>query len=188
MKKFSILFFLITTALFFSNPVLSQTTGRNVNKVTYVTGSFNENTPGNWLEHAPNNGRYKFVETNRDDWSVYMFDKSRDISIQLDLYKKKIYIYWERPGRRVLYDITGATSKSAITKSTALPKGYKKCASENGTTFFKNKVDIAYGANGKFVYRKGVEGSVKFDNATFGDPIPGVVKAGYFRRIPKKKN
>jgi len=185
MKKVSILLLVITAAFFFSNPILSQTNGRNVNKVTHASGSFNENTPGKWLEMAPNNGRYKFEETNRDDWSVYLFDKSRDISIQLDLHDKKIYIYWERPGRRVLYNITGATSKSKGVKVTALPKGYKKCADENGTTFFKNEVNVAYGANGKFVYRKAVKGSVKFDNATFGDPIPGVVKAGYYKRIPK---
>lgn len=185
MKKFSILLLLTTTILFLSNPVSSQTNGRNVNKVSHGSGSFNENSAGKWLEYAPDNGRYKFEETNRDDWSVYLYDQSRDISIQLDLHDKKIYIYWERPGRRVLYNITSSSSKSALTNTTAPPKGYKKIADEGGTIYFKNPVDVAYGANGIFVYKKGVKGSVKFTNATFGDPTPGVSKKGYVRRIPK---
>jgi len=186
MKKFTIAFLVLTGTLMFSNPMLSQTNGRNVNKVNYAKGSFTENTAGKWIENATNGERFTFAETNRDDWSVYLYDKSRDISIQLDLYKKKIIIYWDRSERRDLYSITSASSKSALTKSTKLPKGYRKCAKENGTMYFKTKVDLAYGANGKFVYKKGVKGSVTFDNATFGDPIPGVVKDGYFKSIPKK--
>ncbi|MEM7087196.1 MAG: hypothetical protein AAF489_13495 [Bacteroidota bacterium] len=187
MKNFTMLFLICIATAFFSNHILGQTNGRNVNQVYYDGGRFAENTSGQWIEYAANNNQFKFSETGRDDWSVYMYDASRDISIQLDLYLNKIFIYWDRPERSALYDITKASSKNERMKITKLSKEYKKCASENGIVFFQNKVDVAYGANGKYVFRKGVKGSVKFNNATFGDPIPGVVKSGYFKRIPKKK-
>ena len=50
-----------------------------------------------WVEDGPAGGvaRFNFVETNRDDWSVYLEDASRAVSIQLDLHKKKV-MYRER--------------------------------------------------------------------------------------------
>ena len=36
---------------------------------------------------------------------------------------------------------------------------------------------VYYGANGKFNARGGATGNVACNNATFGDPIPGTVKA-----------
>jgi hypothetical protein len=42
-------------------------------------------------------------------------------------------------------------------------------------------VDVAYGANGSYNYRTNVTGTITFNNATFGDPIVGVAKAGYFK-------
>jgi len=42
-------------------------------------------------------------------------------------------------------------------------------------------VDVAYGANGKFKFKSGVTGKITFDDATFGDPIKGVRKSGFYR-------
>lgn len=61
------------------------------------------------------------------------------------------------------------------------PSGYTRCAGEGGSCEFASPTDIAYGANGAWVYRSGVTGRITFDNRTFGDPAPGVLKAGYFR-------
>jgi hypothetical protein len=61
------------------------------------------------------------------------------------------------------------------------PSGYIWCANEGGTVNFGQTVDVAYGANGSYYYRYGVTGDVTFDNNNFGDPIPGVVKNGYYR-------
>jgi len=65
--------------------------------------------------------------------------------------------------------------------SSSGPAGYTKCAGENGTYTFGQTVDVAYGANGSFKYKTGVSGTITFNNATFGDPIVGVVKAGYYK-------
>jgi len=66
--------------------------------------------------------------------------------------------------------------------STAGPAGYTWCAGENGAYTFGQSVDLAYGANGAFAYKTGVAaGTITFNNATFGDPISGVAKAGYYK-------
>jgi len=61
------------------------------------------------------------------------------------------------------------------------PAGYTWCASENGSYTFSQTVDVAYGANGAFNYKSAVSGTITFNNATFGDPIVGVVKAGFYK-------
>ena len=58
---------------------------------------------------------------------------------------------------------------------------YTQGAAEGQSYSFSSPTDIAYGANGKYVFRSAVTGTITFNNATFGDPIPGVAKAGYFR-------
>jgi hypothetical protein len=61
------------------------------------------------------------------------------------------------------------------------PDGYRAVATENESVTFDAPTDVAYGGNGKFVYRSGVVGTVRFDNATFGDPIYGTIKQGYVK-------
>ncbi len=66
--------------------------------------------------------------------------------------------------------------------NSTLPPGYVKVCDENQTyNFGANVVDVAYGANGNFFFQTDVTGSVAFNNARFGDPLVGTVKAGYFR-------
>ena len=65
---------------------------------------------------------------------------------------------------------------------TALQPGFSQVVTENASYNFGTQVvDVAYGASGKFYYRYGVTGSITFDNATFGDPLVGTTKAGYYR-------
>lgn len=62
-----------------------------------------------------------------------------------------------------------------------LPVGYILAASENASAYFPTPVDVAYGANGSYFYRASVSGNVMFDNGSFGDPIVGTSKFGYFK-------
>lgn len=66
------------------------------------------------------------------------------------------------------------------------PSGYALCASEGQRCNFSGSKDVAYGANGQFVYRSGITGGVDCNNAVFGDPISGVAKACYTRDQPPK--
>ncbi|WP_144394582.1 M6 family metalloprotease domain-containing protein [Pleionea sediminis] len=61
------------------------------------------------------------------------------------------------------------------------PEGYTKCTDEGGFCVFNRSVDVAYGAKGKFNFKYGINGTVHFNNTNFGDPIPGVFKAGYYK-------
>lgn len=65
------------------------------------------------------------------------------------------------------------------------PDGFQSVASEGTTRNFTEPAMVAYGANGKFVYKSGVIGSVTFNNATFGDPAPNVPKSGYSKAYQK---
>lgn len=64
-----------------------------------------------------------------------------------------------------------------------LPVGYIRSVGEGNTAFFSTPVDVAYGANGFFYYMDDVSGPILFDNQTFGDPIVGSYKYGYFKPI-----
>lgn len=63
------------------------------------------------------------------------------------------------------------------------PPGYTLCAVEGESFTLPAVCHVAYGAQGKFNYLYGQTGTITFDNATFGDPIGGVVKSGYFKIV-----
>lgn len=64
-----------------------------------------------------------------------------------------------------------------------LPVGYIQSVGENNSAFFPTPVDVAYGARGFFYYKENVSGTIRFDNQTFGDPIVGTYKYGYFKPL-----
>lgn len=63
------------------------------------------------------------------------------------------------------------------------PPGYTYCADEGESFTLPAVCHVAYGANGKFNYLYGQSGTITFNNATFGDPIGGVVKSGYYKIV-----
>ncbi len=117
--------FFFSIAIFFSaisvnfacgDYALDDVTGRNVTFIKFANaqgkflGTFIMRG-GNkqWEEEGTKQGvaRFKFVETHRDDWSVYLHDASRGVNVQLDLHTRKV-MYSDRrnPKRRPLYTIT----------------------------------------------------------------------------------
>lgn len=91
-------------------------TGRNVtfvkfgNSKTSFLGTFIQRGGAKkWEEEGTRQGvaRFKYRETHRDDWSVYLIDDSRGVNIQLDLHTKKV-MYSDKKNRkpRSLYKIT----------------------------------------------------------------------------------
>jgi hypothetical protein len=61
--------------------------------------------------------------------------------------------------------------------STPTPQpGYTFCSWEDTQCSFSGTLQVIYGANGKFTAPKAFTGSVACNNATFGDPAPGVRK------------
>jgi len=87
-----------------------QVNGSNVSFVAFDRGSFRQH--GNrWMEYDINNRPiFTFEETNRDEWSVYLYDRSRNVRLQLDLHRRKVG--YGADGARIsdLYDIVSASA------------------------------------------------------------------------------
>jgi hypothetical protein len=60
----------------------------------------------------------------------------------------------------------------------ASPPAFSPCVAESGTCSYAGTRMIAYGAEGRFVYRR-LASPVKCDSTVFPDPIYGVPKACY---------
>jgi len=69
--------------------------------------------------------------------------------------------------------------------NTGGPSGYTFCVNENQNLNIINRCDfsgtkdVAYGANGKFVYMRSITNGINCSYRIFGDPIYGVAKACY---------
>jgi hypothetical protein len=54
-------------------------------------GAFRQVADKSWVETGPDGARrHALTETGRDEWSIYLNDDSRDLSVQLDLYTKEV--------------------------------------------------------------------------------------------------
>jgi hypothetical protein len=79
----------------------------------------------------------------------------------------------------LMLPLTGAAQTMSAT-----PPGYSLCSRENGACSFTGPLNVAYGAEGSFVFRTLTNGTT-CDNGSFGeDPAPGIVKACYVPTIP----
>ncbi|WP_439657199.1 alpha-L-rhamnosidase-related protein [Lentzea sp. HUAS TT2] len=76
-------------------------------------------------------------------------------------------------------DPAANVAKSCYVAPLGAPAGYTECAAENGTcTITGYGRNVAYGANGAFIYRV-FSSTTQCTNAVFGDPIGGVAKSCY---------
>jgi len=86
--------------------------GWNVRLVQFGGGTYAQAGDGSWTEFdSAGRAAFHFVETQRDEWSVYLNDPSRNVQIQLDLFRRKISYGTNGGQRSDLYDITGAMPK-----------------------------------------------------------------------------
>lgn len=92
--------------------------GFNVQQATFGSGGARRGAyvqigPRSWKEvNADGQTSFKFREENRDEWSVYLHDPSRNVSIQIDLFRKKISYRDATSPKRDIYDILGSSSNS----------------------------------------------------------------------------
>lgn len=105
-------FAMLTNSAYAANKV-QGTNGHNVTKVIYKGGGnkgiFSKSAKSlHWIEKSRQGGIFKFTERLRDAWSVYLYDKSRDVHIQLDLHRKKVIYSQGNSARSDLYNIIKA--------------------------------------------------------------------------------
>lgn len=91
------------------------TNGRKVNTVFFLNnkgnlGGYFHNVGNQWNEYdARGNKKFSFRETGRDDWSVYLFDNTRNVGLQLDLHTRKVNMsIGSNSSYRFLYNIYNA--------------------------------------------------------------------------------
>ncbi|GAA1833648.1 hypothetical protein GCM10009836_09740 [Pseudonocardia ailaonensis] len=97
-------------------------TGRLVNRVEFGTstrhwaGTFRQTGPATWVEDSRTAGpdRFEFHETARDDWSVYLLDRSRDVGLQLDLHTGIVYLTVGTGPRGEQYRIVGSDEVTTV--------------------------------------------------------------------------
>ena len=84
----------------------SGMTGFICKSVRFADGSLVQVGGKDWEERGSNGAaKFKFQEVKRDEWSVYLTDKSRGISLRIDLEHFKV-MYREGGGaEKLLYDI-----------------------------------------------------------------------------------
>lgn len=86
--------------------------GRNVDSVTHARGRFAKTGPNEWTEFdISGRATFHFTESNRDDWSVYLFDRSRNVQIQIDVHRGWIRFAPYGQQWSDLYQITGANAR-----------------------------------------------------------------------------
>ena len=89
--------------------------------------------------------------------------------------------YFTGPNTRKSLEISFLRSRAGAV--TTLSDDYSSAGvSEGETITFTTPTDIAYGAPGGYTFRYGALGPITFNNSTFADPRPGVVKKGFWRK------
>jgi Cellulase (glycosyl hydrolase family 5) len=58
---------------------------------------------------------------------------------------------------------------------------YTKCVTDGQSFTFNVPTDVAYGANGHYLFKQAMVGTIAFNTATFGNPSSGGANCGYFR-------
>ncbi|MEP3045483.1 MAG: MliC family protein [Roseibium sp.] len=94
-------------------PASGAVNGYSVGQVLHPGGSFTNVGNGQWHE-ADAQGRvnFNFREESRDEWSVYLFDASRNVALQLDLHRGQVLYGVGAEPKRDLYPITGSFAQA----------------------------------------------------------------------------
>ncbi|MCY0147577.1 MliC family protein [Hoeflea sp. G2-23] len=100
----------ISQSIFVTQIAFNGVNGRNVIEISYPGGKISLNGK-RWTERNAN-GSYKFEETHRDDWSVYLLDRSRNVRLQIDLHRKLVLYAAGNDQMQPLYQIVGATPRA----------------------------------------------------------------------------
>ena len=91
------------------NPLVdSGITGPNLIRADYDGGLFQYMNGVQWVEIGDNGGSFQFRETARRDWTIDLYDASRNVSLQIDIQRQMITIADENGIHLDLYPITSA--------------------------------------------------------------------------------
>ncbi len=162
-------------------------TGLTPNAPTGLDATVSSSTQINiiWTDNSTNETGFKLERsTDQSNWTLLATTAANVTSFNnIGLPASTTYYYRAR-ATNGSGDSTNSNTDSATTlASTPVgPAGYTYVVIENQSYDFGTQiVDVAYGANGTFNYLSGKTGIVTFDNTTFGDPLPGSTKYGFYK-------
>lgn len=95
-------------------PVAAQeagVNGTNVARVEFNQGSVIQKAAAKvWVEYDPaGNAINRYEERSRDEWSVYLYDPSRNMRLAVDLHRRELIIVGENGDTSVMATISGAS-------------------------------------------------------------------------------
>lgn len=102
---------------------VKEVNGWNVVRAAHDSGFFQRTSPGQWTEFHNSGATYTFEERNRDAWSVYMYDASRNVWLQVDLHRNMVSAGTGNQERIDIYAITGSTA-GAVTGNPLVDSGF----------------------------------------------------------------
>jgi formylglycine-generating enzyme required for sulfatase activity len=93
--------------------------GNNVTKVSFgfngnLLGAFEKVSNAEWREQGKNGTSFNFKETKKDEQSVYLFDRSRGVTIELAIKSKIVYYSDTKTPRREQYSIMKSTGQLTV--------------------------------------------------------------------------
>ena len=130
----------------------------------------------NWTDHGPTN-----------DSGTLTLTAGQKYEIKLEYYERgggaTMRLQWAYAGQaqQAIPQSQLFPAVSVPIATAGGPAGYTRCSGEGETCVLTGTMDVAYGANGAFIYLTNRTGSVACNNGTFTDPITGVVKSCYVK-------
>ena len=158
----------------------------NINNQFKSRFSFDSNNK-RWIESTADRQRFMWHEAMRDEWSIYLDDRSRGYVMQIDLHTKKVS-YGQNGNRQQYFLCTVSSAKVSNPPPRPKPKPRpviqhgQFCANERGVCEFRGEGTVTYGAGSSWTSKR-LRGPVPCNNQTFGDPARGVAKSCFVKDI-----
>lgn len=105
----------------------AQANGYTTNFVRFPGGTIERTYTGEWQEFSDGNTTPRFFwrETHRDEWSVYLRDDSRSMTMQIDMWRSWISLEWPGHPMADQYQITEADARvnGRLVSEVRIPSG-----------------------------------------------------------------
>ena len=97
-------------ASFLFTTTASAQNARTVRQVNYGSGLFFQDSPTTWREEAGSSGNFQYMEVDRTERAVFLYDASRRVNVVLDMFQRKI-LNGSSLQSLPLYDMTADTTR-----------------------------------------------------------------------------
>ena len=139
-----------------SNVPKAKSNGYDTTFVKFDTGTLEQSSSINWIEYAVDGitPRFTWQVENRDEWSIYLTDKSRGMYMQIDMYRMWVQLSWKGQPKYDFKKIISAQSKNPnISQSSTIKLGDVGEAVKSIQKKLNIKVDGVFGYSTDLAFR-----------------------------------